>query len=208
MASLLPYDTETTQEFFAAFLSTDLGKRMDSEDLLTNENVRRLVQLAQEAKGTDAITVADFARAAKSLYLAGDLLPEPQAAPEPEPAPRPLTPSQEAFREARIYTESHSAKDCENRAKTDRVYAAYLHKLRVGEFEATQATVPDAVVNLNEKKPLAKGNIPEAVATFAEDYRHMSVAQAKSLMSPGVAGEAVAAHYQKLFAAACEAGLI
>lgn len=199
------YRKEDAKEFFEEFLSTELGAKMEHANLLTSHNTRLLVEECKETYG-DIFSVVEFAKAAKRVYWAylNNELEIEEPAPEPV---KKLTPSQEAWQECRIFTETHSAKDCENRTKIDRVYAAYLHKLRVGEFKATQATVPDAVANVNERKPEAK-NIPDAVKVFAEDYKHMSCQQWKLLTNRDVNPEHIVDHYMDLFNRACEAGLI
>ena len=204
--SLLPYDSDTAQMFFEKFLETELGARMDREGLLTPRNTRLLVKRAQEDAGHEDIDLSEFSRTAHEMYweVLLDGQEEVVDAPKPEPEPQ-LSASQKAWREYRIFTDSHSVAECKARARTDAGYATFLSK----NLQREAVNTPhETYTNLNVKKPADPKSVTAEVRQFADDWRTMSVAQARSLLSPASAGEFVAAHYQDLFDRACAAGLI
>ena len=222
--SLLPYDSETAQVFFAAFLETDLGARMEREGLLTPRNTRLLVKRAQEDAGHDDINLTEFSKTAGEMYWEVLLDGREEVVEVSEPEPQ-LSSSQKAWREYRIFTDGHTPADCaalghdpknctvrphsvaecKARARTDAGYATFLSK----NVQRESVNTPhETFTNLNVKKTANPESVTAAVRQFALDYRTMSVAQVKSLLSPAASGEVAANHYQKLFDAACAAGLI
>jgi hypothetical protein len=200
-------DAANNDRFAAAFFETPVGGEIKKAGLKTTDNVYAIVALAQERAGRVEIVIPDAEAAAKELFLAGDLQPKRKKVEQP-PAPKPLTASQRAWSEYRIFSESHTSSQCKARAKVDAGYATFMRKNY--EREMNESPVPDAAVNLNEKAPTTKKAVPADVADYAARYRTMSVEAARKELSPGMnpQGPAAAAEANRLFEASCAAGLI
>ena len=201
-------DAANNDRFAAAFFKTPVGHEIKKAGLKTSDNVYAIVGLAQEqAGGRVEITVPEAEAAARELFLAGDLQPKQKKVEQP-PAPKPLTASQQAWSEYRIFSESHTSSECKARARVDAGYASFMRKNYEREFAASP--VDGAAVNLNEKKPTTKLAVPADVADYAARYRTMGADALRKELSPGMnpQGPAAAAEANRLFEASCAAGLI
>jgi hypothetical protein len=80
----------------------------------------------------------------------------------------------------------------------------------MSQRERVSTPVGDAVENMNVRQATAKKAVPADVLQFAQEYRTMSSAQVKTLLSPGLnpLGPAAAAENKRLFDAACACGAI
>jgi hypothetical protein len=80
----------------------------------------------------------------------------------------------------------------------------------MAQRERTSTPVGDSVENLNVRHAPAKKAVPADVQKFAAEYRTMSSAQVRTLLSPGLnpLGPAAAAEAKRLFDAACTCGAI
>jgi hypothetical protein len=190
--------------FIDEFKASDFGSRLVAEGLATPEHLDQILAETQQRFGHDDVSMSEYVRTAKSMWMNGDLEPEQQSVEEP-PAEPELTASQRAWQEYRIFTESHSVAECKARARVDEGYRSFLNK----NLQREMATgVGDAAENLLDRPKPSTKKASEDVRMFAEDYRSMSTAQLKSLLSPASVGTEVATHYQKLFDQATELGLI
>jgi len=200
-------DAANNDRFAAAFFETPVGQEIKKAGLKTTANVYEIVALAQERAGRVEITIPEAEDAAKELFLNWELQPKRKRAEEP-PAPKPLSSSQLAWSEYRIFSESHTSAECKARARVDAGYATFVRKNYERQFAASP--VGDAVVNLNEKTPTTKKAVATDVVAYAARYRTMSADAVRKELSPGMnpQGPAAAAEANRLFEASCAAGLI
>jgi hypothetical protein len=117
----------------------------------------------------------EFTAVAKSLRLLGDLKPKEQPV-EQVPAPKPLSSSQLAWQEYRIFADSSPVAACKARARTDEGYRKFLHTNL--EREMNDAPVPDAVVAIGTQavRQDKTVKITQELNDHAIAYRNMSVA--------------------------------
>ena len=196
---------ENIKLFIKEFRESEFGSRLAADGLATAEHLDQILAETQSRFGRDDINMSEFTQTAKSMWMNGDLEPERQPVDE-APAEPQLTVSQKVWQEFRIYTDSHSVQECKNRARVDENYRSFLNKNLQREMAGT--AVGDAVENLLDRpKPSAK-KVSEDVRMFAEDYRRMSTAQLRSLLSPASVGAEVASHYRSLYDQAIAAGLV
>jgi hypothetical protein len=198
---------ENIKQFIRDFRATDVGRQIKDAGLDTGENLDAILEDAQTQTGHEDVTMREFEASARRMWLIGDLKPKQKPVEQP-PAPKPLTASQQAWSEYRIFSEAHTSSECKARARVDAGYASFMRKNYEREFAAS--SVGDAVVNLNEKTPTTKKAVPADVAAYAARYRTMSADAARKELSPGMnpSGPAAAAEANRLFEACCEAGLI
>jgi hypothetical protein len=116
----------------------------------------------------------------------------------------PLSESQQRWSEYRQFSETHSSRECENRAKADAGYRSF----RVKNYEREASETPSTQFSIagqaaTENKPTIT---PELIA-FAETYRHTSTDEVRKLRSPSISPLTFEA-YNKNLEAALAAGLI
>lgn len=192
---------EAADVFVEELEKTSIGQQLLPAGLLTPTNTEKILDYARRAFGEEDPTFKQFCAAAKTLFLAGDLEPDPA----PVVKPKELTASQKAWQEYRIFSETHSSLECELRAKNDEGYASFRHK----NLEREVANTPSSQFKiLNGKAPLTKEAIPVEVFSFAEAWKIMPIAQARALLSPAAAGAIKAARNQRIFDEACRLGLL
>jgi len=198
---------ENVKLFIRDFRATSVGRQLKEAGLDTGENLDLIVEDAQTQTGHEDVTMKEFEASARRMFLIGDLKPKQKQVEQP-PAPKPLTASQQAWSEYRIFSESRTSAECKARARVDAGYATFVRKNYEREFAASP--VGDAVVNLNEKTPTTKKAVPADVSAYAARYRTMSADAARKELSPGMnpQGPAAAAEANRLFEASCAAGLI
>lgn len=194
---------ETAQLFVEEFFKTSVGQQILNQGLKTKTNMEAILAAAQETAGHEDVSLKEFETIARQLFLSGDLLPKAKPV-DLSPAAPQLTASQKAWQEYRIFTDSHSVAECKSRAHQDEGYRKFLNtnlKREIG------GGVGDAVENALERPTKAK-EVSAEIKQFADDYRHMSTAQLKSVLSPASVGAEAAAHYNSLYQQAIAAGLI
>jgi hypothetical protein len=166
--------------FIRAFLEmSEIGQRLVAKGLATGENLNKIQEAADVSE--NPITMEQFVDVAKRLYLLGELKPKQTPA---EVVKETMSPSQKAWSEFRIFTDSHSVADCKARARTDEAYAKFLHTNLVREM-GNGSDVQDAVMGVGTA---AVGQDKTIVITndlrkFAEEYRHTSAADVRRLSS-------------------------
>src|SRR5262249_10549612 len=150
------------------------------------------------------VSLKEFETVARQMFLAGDLSPDVQpAAPvgpdvERDRLGRPLSLKAKQWKRWQEWCNnpSTSMKEIRELRRTNPEFA---------EFYANQASqersggVLDGVENLLDRPQSPTKKVSDEVRQFADDYRHMSTAQLKSVLSPASVGAEAAAHYQKLF---------
>jgi hypothetical protein len=176
----IEYEPGNEKVFVRAFREmTPMGQKLTEEDLLTPENMGKIQEAADVSD--EYFTMEQFIAAAKQLYLLGELKHKPAPA---EVVKETMSPSQKAWSEFRIFTDSHSVADCKARARTDEAYAKFLHTNLVREM-GNGSDVQDAVMGVGTA---AVGQDKTIVITndlhkFAEEYRHTSAADVRRLSS-------------------------
>jgi hypothetical protein len=166
-------------------------------------------------------TVAKMAIALKALMRSeaikmssdddGEILPEP-AAPAPDPTPRdrngkPLTQVQLEWSEMNRFANESSMDAVNQRKHVDPKFKAFI-ATRLRQEMSSEPVETAANLNAN-RTPQTRGTSVD-VQAFATRYRTMSVADVKKELSAGMnpLGPAAAAESNRLFEAACAAGLI
>lgn len=188
------------------FETTPVGQEIAKARLKTTANMYAIVGLAQErAGGRVEITLAEAEAAATELFLVGELKPKQKKVEQP-PAPKPLTASQQAWSEYRIFSETHTSAECKARAKVDAGYANFMRKNL--EREMNETGVGDAVVAIGTvAQKQDKTRATQELREFAEAYRHASTSEVKKLSSPAMNPNGYK-EYRKNLDAAIAAGLI
>jgi hypothetical protein len=199
-------DAANNDRFAAAFFETPVGQEIKKAGLKTTDNVYAIVALAQErAGGRVEITVPEAEAAARELFLAGDLQPKQKKVEQPL-APKPLTASQQAWSEYRIFSETHTSSECKARARVDAGYASFMRKNYEREMGETQ--VGDAVVAIGTQAVRQdKTRATQSLREFAEAYRRASTSEVKKLSSPAMNPNGYE-QYRKNIDAVIAAGLI
>ncbi len=198
-------DAANNDRFAAAFFETPVGQEIKKAGLKTSDNVYAIVGLAQERAGRVEITIPEAEAAAKELFLAGDLEPKRKKV-EEAPAPKPLTASQQAWSEYRIFSETHTSSECKARARVDAGYASFMRKNYEREMGETQ--VGDAVVAIGTQAVRQdKTRVTKDLREFAENYRRASTSEVRRLSSPAMNPNGYK-EYQENLNAAINAGLI
>jgi hypothetical protein len=161
---------------------TEMGQKLDNEDLFTTENLTKIQGAADVSD--EPFTMEEFVCAARKLYLLGELKPEPAQVEVVQT--KKSTPSQQAWGEFRQFTDSHSVADCKARARTEGAYAKFLHTNLVREMG--DGNVPDAVVGVgtNAVRQDKTITVTNDLRKFSEEYRHTSSAEVRRLSSPAL----------------------
>ena len=174
---LVPGDKINADLFVADFLATEFGQRLESEGLTHAANRKLIAETAIDQYGHLEINMQEFLSVARRLYLLGDLQAKRQPVAQ-APAPKPLSSSQLAWQEYRIFTESNPVAACKARASRDEGYRKFLHTNL--EREMNDTPVEDASV-----QPVHQSaRITEDLRVFADTYRRTSVTEVKRLSSP------------------------
>jgi hypothetical protein len=194
---------ENIKLFIKEFRESEFGAHLVSEGLAHSDNLDTILEATQKQFGHDDVNMTEFTRVAKSLWMNGDLEPEQHAA-AAVPAEPELTEPQLRWREYREFSETHSGDQCRARARVDAGYRSFMQKNR----EREMSPVGDAAENLLDRTKASAKKVSDDVRQFADDYRHMSSAQLRSLLSPASSGAEAAAHYQSLYEQAIAAALI
>ena len=103
---------------------------------------------------------------------------------EQAPAPKPLSSSQLAWQEYRIFTDSNPVAACKARARTDAGYRNFLNTNLEREMNDTPVT--DAVVAIGTQafRQDKSIRITDDLRAFADAYRRSSTAEVKRMSSP------------------------
>jgi hypothetical protein len=199
-------DAANNDRFATVFFETPVGQEIKKAGLKTTDNVYAIVGLAQEqAGGRVEITVPEAEAAARELFLAGDLRTK-QKKVEEAPASKPLTRSQLAWQEYRIFSESRTSAECKARARVDAGYANFVRKNL--EREMNDTPVQDGVEAIGTQAIRRdKTRVTQELREFAEAYRHASTSEVKKLSSPAMNPNGYK-EYQENLNAAINAGLI
>jgi hypothetical protein len=132
----------------------------------------------------------------------------PVSEPEPEVPTdrngRPLSEAQIRWSEYREFSESHSMKECRERARTDAGFNSFMNKNL--QREMAEPGVPDAVENLNARPQVAKQITPELQA-WVEEYHRTPISRVKQLRLASF-NPLGYKQYDEHFQAASAAGLI
>ena len=197
----LKYIDGNQKVFIQAFRElTDMGQKLDREDRLTGENLNKIQEAADVSE--EPITMDQFVAAAKHLYLLGELPVKPALVEVVQV--KKLTPSQQAWKEFRIFTDGHlpadceeqghsradckerghSVTDCKARARVDQAYSKFLNTNLIRQM-GNGSDVQDAVVGVGtvaqrQDKAIA---ITNDMRKFVEEYRRASSADIKRLSS-------------------------
>lgn len=205
---------ENIKLFVKDFKESEFGSRLVAEGLATGAHLDQILEESQRRFGHDDVSMQEFTATAKSLWMAGDL--EPERAPVP-PAPepeverdrlgRPLSPKAKQWKRWQEWCNDPgtSMKEILEQRRTNSEFAEFYANQSVRE---RSSGVGDAVEDLAERRIRATAQITPELRQFADDYRHMSSAQLKSILSPLMVGEEHARHFQQLFDQAVAAGLI
>jgi hypothetical protein len=119
-----------------------------------------------------------------------------------------LTDSQIQWGEFRRFAEQASMSEINLRKQSDPEFANFVRKNLQREMQ--EQPVGDSVVNLNQRVATVKKGVSADVVAYAARYRVMSSDAVRKELSPGInpLGPAAAAEANRLFEAACAAGLI
>jgi hypothetical protein len=177
-------DTDAIDAFMLEFDESDFGQRLAAEESAErlHKNYRAMILVEAAARyGHDDVTIETYILTAKSMWKAGDLAPEPVVI---KPVEKKLSPSQERWREYRIYTdgnraagiEPHSVQQCKDRAKVDSGYASFLHKNLEREAQNTPHVTFEHAGT--EKVDQGYNDSPE-LRQFAIEYRKLTADQAR-----------------------------
>jgi hypothetical protein len=198
-------DAANNDRFAAAFFETPVGQEIKKAGLKTTANVYEIVGLAQQREGRVEITIPEAEAAARELFLNWDLQPKQKKVEQP-PAPKPLTASQQAWSEYRIFSETHTSAECKARARVDAGYASFVRtnlEREMGETEVGDAVVAIGTQAIRQDKTRVTQDLRE----FAESYRRASTSEVKKLSSPAMNPNGYE-QYRKNIDAAIAAGLI
>lgn len=204
---------ENIKLFIEEFRESEFGSRLVRERLAYSHNLDAILEETQKRFGHDDVNMTEYTQTAKSLWMNGDLQPEQQEVVSVEPnverdrLGRPLSPKAQQWKRWQEWCNAPttSMKEIRELRRTNPEFA---------EFFANQSTqerstgVGDAAQNLLERSQNPVKKVSDEVRKFVEDYRHMSSSQLKSLLSPASVGAEAAAHYNKIYLAAIDAGLI
>jgi hypothetical protein len=195
---------ENTRLFIAEFKETEFGSKLVSEGLAYGANLDLILEATQARCAKEKVNMQEFVSAAKSLWMLGDLKPKPSAVEQAE-APKPLSPSQQAWSEFRQWSESHTSKQCKERARTDKAFGDFYRK----NLERENTPVGDAVVAVGTQavRQDKTVKITDEHRSFADAYRRTSTAEVKR-MSSAATNPFGYEYYAKLLDECIAAGLI
>lgn len=196
--------------FIKEFRESDFGSRLVNEGLATGDHLDQILEETQRRFGHDEVNMQEFVATAKSLWMAGDLLPKPSpaaAAAAEAPAERQLSALQRTWQEFRIYTETHSVRECKDRARVDESYRKFLNTNLQREM-GNGNHVGDAVVSVGTQavRQDRTVKITQALNDFAWAYRGMSCEEVRRKSTPATNPDAVS--FNQSVADAIAAGLI
>ena len=101
--------------FREEFRASELGQRLKSEGLDHSENLVLILSTVQTELNKEDVNMTEMLATAKRLCLLGSLQVKRQPVAQ-APAPKPLSSSQLAWQEYRIFTESNPVARCKARA--------------------------------------------------------------------------------------------
>jgi hypothetical protein len=172
---------ENIKLFIRDFRAGSVGGQIKEAGLDTGENLDAILEDAQTQTGHEDVNLKEYEASARRMWLIGDLKPKQKQAEEP-PAPKPLTASQQAWSEYRIFSESHTSSECKARARVDAGYASFMRKNYEREMGETQ--VGDAVVAIGTQAVRQdKTRVTQDLREFAQAYRLAPTSEVKRLMS-------------------------
>jgi hypothetical protein len=176
-------DTKNNDVFYEEFQKTPVGQEIIKAGLKNTDNLYEIIGLAQQRAGRVEITLREAEAAAKELLLDGVLQPKKKPVAQ-APAPKPLSSSQLAWQEYRIFTDSNPVAACKARARTDEGYRKFLNTNLVREMNDTP--VPDAVVAIGTQavRQDKSVRINDDLRAFADAYRRTSTAEVKRMSTP------------------------
>jgi hypothetical protein len=218
-------DPELSREFMKEVKTTAAGKRYFTDFASPENNERVIAAVWQLHPDAEYITVFAFVDAIATLLAAGELTPthtpEPAQVVEP-PAPlradgQPMSKSQQRWSEYRQFSESHSMKDCRERARIDVGYRSFMSKNIEREFESVGDSVvpqnPHLVPAEDPTQAALKGIAAKAgllvpqLLDWVKVYNSTPSSQVRSLRS-AASNPLGYEQYEKSLQAAVTAGLI
>jgi hypothetical protein len=164
---------ETAKLFVEEFCKTPVGEQIVANGLKTTVNMEAILELAQKTNGHEDVGLKEFEIAAKQLFLAGDLQPKREPVAQ-APAAKQLSPSQLAWQEFRIFTESHSVAECKARARVDENYRKFLETNLRREIGSTPVGDSVVAVGTQAVRQDRSVKITQALNDFAIEFRLMS----------------------------------
>ena len=102
---------ENIKLFIRDFRATEVGRQIKEAGLDTGENLDEILEDAQTQTGHEDVNLKEYEASARRMFLIGDLKPKQKPVEQP-PAPKPLTASQQAWSEYRIFSEAHTSSEC------------------------------------------------------------------------------------------------
>ena len=218
-------DPQLAREFFAEVKESKAGKRYFA-DFASPENHEKVIAAVWRLyPGTEIVTVSAFVDAIGTMIAAGELTPtrtpEPAQVVEP-PAPlradgQRMSKSQQRWHEYRIFSETHSMKDCRERARTDVGYRSFMSKNIEREFEGVGDSIvpqnPHLIPTVDPSQAALKGIAAKAgllvpqLLDWVKSYNSTPANQVRSLRS-AASNPLGYEQYEKSLQAALAAGLI
>jgi hypothetical protein len=199
---------EQAEEFWNDFLEGRNGKGFGKIDC--PENRALLLQKYADATGYSPVVRSRLNDLWRKYVISYSVFDHGFIDPNPEPE---VEVDHEALQfenwAAWVDDPQTKTKDIREKRGTDAQFEAWFTKNYGSELQPT--AVSDAVQNSNVRQtPPAKKTASPEVQRFAAEYRTMSVAQIRTLLSPGMnpQGPAAAKHNQELFDQGCAFGLI
>jgi hypothetical protein len=172
---------ENVKLFIRDFRVSSVGSQIKEAGLDTGENLDAILEDAQTQTGHEDVNLKEYEASARRMWLIGDLKPKQKPVEQP-PAPKPLTASQQAWSEYRIFSETHTSAQCKARAGVDSGYASFRRKQYEREMGETQ--VGDAVVAIGTQAVRQdKTRVTQELREFAQAYRLAPTSEVKRLMS-------------------------
>lgn len=167
--------------FIRDFRAGNVGSQIKEAALDTGENLDAILEDAQAQTGHEDVNLKEFEASARRMWLIGDLKPKQKPVEQP-PAPKPLTASQQAWSEYRIFSETHTSSECRARARVDAGYSNFVRKNL--EREMNETGVGDAVVAIGTQAVRQdKTRVTQDLREFAQAYRLAPTSEVKRLMS-------------------------
>jgi hypothetical protein len=173
-------DFAQQKEFGKEVAVTAAGKRFYGEFEVTQENIDAVLAAAATLFPGELVTVSRFVSALEVSMNAGDLTrktPAPPVEQTPTPEPprdkngRPLSQSQIDWSSMTAWTNSHSAEECRQRARSDPKYAQFRHTNLVREMNSKPVdAAPSAGVQAERSATTA--DIQSELGTFANLYKN------------------------------------
>lgn len=196
---------ENIKLFIRDFRAGNVGSQIKEAALDTGENLDAILEDAQAQTGHEDVNLKEYEASARRMWLIGDLKPKQKPVEQP-PAPKPLTASQQAWSEYRIFSETHTSAECKARARVDAGYASFVRKnleREMGETQVGDAVVAIGTQAVRQDKTRATQNLRE----FAETYRRAPTSEVRKLSSAAMNPNGYK-QYQADLDAAIAAGLI